>query len=230
MRAEHRLFLVEGTRLVNELASVPDRVEFLYGTQEGLAAIDRTLLSREACLVDAESADLFTTEHPQGVGAVVRMAEERSWEEIASLDAPVLYLDGIADPGNAGTILRAADWFGIGAVLFGGGSVDPHNPKTVRASMGAILRVPVRSGVAPGDILSMNRPVFALDKGGELQLGRDPIDRRAVYVVGNEAHGVSGFWTGKAERLSIPGAGAGESLNAAMAATIICWELSRLGQ
>lgn len=230
MRGEHRLFLAEGVRLLDELAPIRDRVEFLYGTAEGLARIGDGLRACPAFVMEETDAELFTTEHPQGIGAVVRMEAEPAWEGIAALEKPVLFLDGIADPGNAGTILRAAEWFGVGAVLFGNGSVDPYNPKTVRASMGACFRVPVRGNVAPGDILRLERPVYALDKGGELRLGTDRPERRGVFVVGNEAHGLSGFWQGKAQRLAIPGSGAGESLNAAMAATILCWELSRPDQ
>lgn len=230
MRGEHRLFLAEGVRLLDELASIRDRVEFLYGTADGLAGVAGDLRERPAFVVGEEDAGLFLTEHPQGIGAVVRMAAEPTWEEIAALEKPVLLLDGIADPGNAGTILRAAEWFGVGAVLFGNGSVDPYNPKTVRASMGACFRVPVRGNVGAGDILKLERPVYALDKGGALRLGTDRPERRGVFVVGNEAHGLSGFWQGKAQLLAIPGSGSGESLNAAMAAVILCWELSRADQ
>lgn len=230
MRAEHRLFLAEGMRLLTELVPLQHRVEFLYGTGDGLALADEGLRECEAFLIEGSDLELFTTEHPQGIGAVVRMEDEPTWEALGALESPILLLDGIADPGNAGTILRAAEWFGIGAVLFGNGSVDPYNPKTVRGSMGAGFRLPVRGNVSPGEILSLERPVYALDKGGELQLGTDPLERRAVYVVGNEAHGLSGFWQGKAQRLAIPGQSAGESLNAAMAATVLCWELSRLNK
>lgn len=236
MRWEHSLFLAEGLRLVNELASYPEQVEFLYALPESLPTIHQTLQERSVYLLEENDADLFATENPQGVGAVVRMREPVSVEHCAAMQKPVLFLDALADPGNAGTILRAADWFGVGAVLFGQGSVDPYNPKVVRATMGATFRLPFREGVSPKDVLSLNRPIYALDAAGETLsgngtlLGERVLPKNGLYVVGNEAHGVSDVWHEHGTLIGIPGSGKGESLNAAMAATVLCWELSRLDQ
>ena len=234
MRREHGLFLAEGLRLVNELASYPEQVELLYALPEVLPSVHEILQEGDIYLLEKDPTDLFTTENPQGVGAVVRMREPLSIQTLANVENPVLFLDALADPGNAGTILRAADWFGIGAVVFGEGSVDPYNPKVVRASMGAVFRLPLCEGITAQDILSLNRPVYALDGAGEVLSGNGMISgktllpKNGIYVVGNEAHGVSELWRQHGTLLAIPRAGNGESLNAAMAATVLCWELSRL--
>lgn len=230
MRREHGLFLAEGQRLVNELAVCPERIEFLYARPESLELVHDALRKQTIYLLEEDAADLFSTENPQGLGAVVRMAEYSEYTRLLDLQKPFLVLDGLSDPGNAGTILRAADWFGIGAVLFTKDSVDPYNPKVVRASMGAIFRLPIVENITPEDIVASGRPVYALDAGGTLQLGRDQLAGNGMYIVGNEAHGVSDIWRENSHTLSIPGAGNGESLNAAMATTVLCWELSRLNQ
>ncbi len=236
MRREHGLFLAEGLRLVNELASYPEQVEFVYALPESLPSIHETLQEGSVYLLENNDASLFATENPQGVGAVVRMREPLSVQSCAAMQKPILFLDALADPGNVGTIMRAADWFGIGAVLFGEGSVDPYNPKAVRASMGAAFRLPLRECLSSRDVLSLNRPVYALDAAGEslsgngMLSGNRVLPKNGVYVVGNEAHGVSDVWHEHGTLIGIPGSGNGESLNAAMAATVLCWELSRLDQ
>lgn len=229
-RREHGLFLAEGVRLVNELAACPERIEFLYARPESLDLVHDALRDQTTYVLEEEAPDLFSTENPQGLGAVVRMAETIEPGYLQELRKPSLLLDGLSDPGNVGTILRAADWFGLGAVLFAKDSVDPYNPKVVRASMGAIFRLPMMEGLTPDMVQGLGRPVYALDAGGELQLGKDELPENGIFIVGNEAHGVSDAWRKVSHVLSIPGAGRGESLNAAMAATVLCWELSRLDQ
>lgn len=205
-------------------------VEFLYVTPEMAERIPSELDSCKVYLIDPGEKGLFTTEHPQGVGAVLRMPEMIEPDRLNDYTTPVLLLDGISDPGNAGTILRGADWFGIDVLLFGEGSVDPWNPKTVRASMGGIFRVKIAEGIGVDDLRELGRPIYLLDIDGELTLGTAPLDPKGIYVIGNEAHGLSAEWKSVGRTLSIPGRGGGESLNAAMAATILCWELLRPDQ
>ncbi|MGE3802830.1 MAG: TrmH family RNA methyltransferase [Candidatus Kapaibacterium sp.] len=234
-RRERGLFLAEGVRLLSELVSVPELIEFLYVHPEMVEQIPTELASCTTYLIGSEESDLFSTEHPQGVGAVVRMPQSPSLNDLQTLRIPLLFLDGVSDPGNAGTIIRGADWFGIDWVLFGKGSVDPWNPKTVRASMGGSFRVTIVEGVSVAELLSLNRQVYLLSADGESVLGETSPDPTGIYVIGSEAHGISPEWeesglSERVERLSIPRVGSGESLNAAMAATILCWELSRVDE
>lgn len=228
MRRTHGAFLAEGLRLVNDLAATPERVIAIYAEHDAVERLDRRLHGCEILVVDPGTDDLFSTEHPQGVGAIVSFGADHTPAELAKSAGPLLYLDGLSDPGNAGTILRAADWFGISGVMFGPESVDPFNPKAVRASMGGIIRLPVCSDVPPVSVVEMGRPIYALDMDGDAVLGQEALPVEGIFVIGNEAWGLSGFWREHSTTLSIPGSGTGESLNAAMAATLLCWELSRL--
>jgi RNA methyltransferase, TrmH family len=166
----------------------------------------------------------------QGVAAIVRRPEHR----LADVDrgVAVLVLVTIGDPGNAGTLVRSAEAAGMGAVLFTAGSVDPWSPKAVRASAGSVLRVPVISGGEAGAVLDEvhatgrrcvgTRATDAPDYT-DVGLGDD-----VALVLGNEAHGLP---AGLAPMLDawvrIPMVGAVESLNVAMAGTLLCYEVAR---
>ena len=227
-REQERAFLAEGDRLLRELAN-GDRanIRFLFGRSDRLEWLGELFPETPIYALDEEKGDLFATENPQGVGAVVSMPEKVDLPGLLSGQGPFLYLEGISDPGNAGTIVRSAEWFGGSAVLFGEGSVDPYNPKTVRSTMGAIFRLPVVADVAVDELIAAELPLFALDAGGDFVLGESELPRRAIYAIGNEAHGVSPDLLGRSRALSIAGSGAGESLNAAIAASVLLYELSR---
>jgi RNA methyltransferase, TrmH family len=226
-RFESGAFLAEGERLVSELAKSPGGLRFLFGTSDRIGWIEERFGGAQCFAIDNDDADLFATEQAQGIGAVVDIPAGRSFEELARGSGPVIYLDGVSDPGNAGTILRTAEWFGADGVAFGSGSVDPFNPKAVRASMGAIFHMPVADGVGPADLMSSGLPVVALDAGGDELLGSSPLPRHAIYVVGSEAHGITPAIRDGARLVGIGGEGRVESLNAAIAAAILLYEIFR---
>ena len=152
---------------------------------------------------------------PQGVMATARIPDPAP---LADGDF-VVELAGVADPGNAGTILRSAVAAGAQAVVFSPGSVDPWNPKTVRASAGALFRVPLTVAAPVGERVGADPhqgdPCDQVDFTGPLTL-----------VVGNEAHGLD--QAAAVDRwVSIPMAESVESLNAAAAATVLCFEVAR---
>ena len=145
---------------------------------------------------------------------------------------PVLVLCAVADPGNAGTLLRMAEASGVGAVLFCDGSVDPFAPKCVRASAGSIFHVPVVSGGKPVQVLE------AIGGRGVQRLGTDahrgkPYDESDLtgpfaLVLGNEAHGLPAEIAEQLDSwVHVPMAGDVESLNVAMAGSVICFEAAR---
>jgi TrmH family RNA methyltransferase len=176
--------------------------------------------------IDARSEDLFATDHPQGVAAIVSIPRQPLLQDLVASDQPILVLDGVADPGNLGTIVRSAEWFGIAAVVLVNDCADAFNAKAVRASMGAVVRVPILESTSD-EIVAADRPLYVLDTGATRHLGTLRLDRRALFVVGSEAHGASDAFMNRAVGLSIRGAGAIESLNAAIAASILCYELMR---
>jgi TrmH family RNA methyltransferase len=226
-RQEEGLYLAEGERLLTELAKNPAGARFLFATSDRAEWLASLIPDADCFLIDDADAALFATEQAQGVGAVVEMPALTTLSQLATSRRALLYLDGIADPGNAGTILRTAEWFGVDGIIFGGGSVDPFNPKAVRATMGAIFHVAMACDAEPEDVMALGLPVIALDAGGREQLGAAMLPERAIYVVGSEAHGISPGIRAGARLVSIGGSGKVESLNAAIAAAILLYEISR---
>lgn len=235
-RATQRAFVVEGPTLLAYAMSAGVELREVYVDE---AALLRTAVadivaaipgSIDPWLLPAGLLDrIGDTATSQGVLAVVEQPEF-AWPTPA--DAPfVLVLDEVADPGNAGTLIRAAAASGAGAVVALGG-VDPTNPKVVRASAGAVLTLPVHAtdpGVSGVERLTEAgyRVVATSVRTG------DPYDianlgEPLAVVVGNEARGVSPEVAAAADGLlTIPMAGPTESLNVAMAGTIVCFEVLR---
>ena len=163
------------------------------------------------------------TQTPQGVLAVVPFM---SLEPRPGL---LLILDGIRDPGNLGTILRSAESAGVGQVLLTPGTVDLYNPKVVRGAMGAHLRLPVLSQDWPAIRKAVSgQTVWLADAAAGIAYDAVDWTQPSALIVGGEASGAgqeaAGLTTG---RVSIPMAGGADSLNAAMAATIILFEAAR---
>ncbi len=160
-----------------------------------------------------------STESPQPVLAVVAM---RSTELPADATF-VLVADRLSDPGNAGTIIRSAEAAGADAVAFTPGSVDPYNPKVVRSSAGSLFRIPVVE--ASLESLAGFRRLGTSSHRGDLYT--DPVYHgRVAVVVGNEAHGLADD-AAIDQWITIPHAGPAESLNVAMAATVLVFEVAR---
>jgi TrmH family RNA methyltransferase len=177
-------------------------------------------------------AKISGLEHAPGVVATFRIAGD-TVETVLAGGGPVAVLAGISDPGNAGTLVRTAEIFGFGGVLFTPDAVEPHNPKAVRATMGAIFRL--RVAMASGEAIlqaarSHGYAVIAADRSGDPLPGfRFP--KRCLIAVGNERHGVGKSLPGGWDRaVAIPHAGAGESLNAAVAGAIIFYAFSQQGE
>lgn len=227
-RQAEQAYLAEGERLLEELAARPEGVMLLFGTEDRMAWLAGRFPGVPLYRIPERATDLFATDSPQGVGAVVAMPASRSLEELLAPSGPVLFLDALGDPGNVGTIIRTAEWFGLRRILLGQGCVDVYNPKVVRASMGAIFNVEILEQVAIGDLAAEGRPLVALDGAGREMLGDAKLSGDAIYVIGSEAHGLSPEIASAARLIAIPGSGTVESLNAGIAAGILCYELARL--
>jgi TrmH family RNA methyltransferase len=185
-------------------------------------------------LKDGVLEKVGSTRTPQPVLAVAPIT--RPGRDVLTRDGLVVVGTLISDPGNLGTILRSAEASGAAAIVLGPGSVDAYNPKVVRASAGAIFGMPVLEATSEGW-----SPVEALDALGALgrqRLGADasgatPYDtadlsRPTAVVLGNEAHGLAPEIVARLDgTVAIPMAGATESLNVAMAATVLCFESAR---
>jgi TrmH family RNA methyltransferase len=185
-----------------------------------------------AVLPDALFQSVSGTESTQGVMALVNPSEWKA-EHLFYGNALVVVLDGVQDPGNAGTIVRAAEAFGATGAIFVKGTVSPHNPKTLRASAGSLFRLPVLHGLdgaAARLVLGQNEvQLFAAVPNGSASsrsIGAADLTVRCGFIIGNEARGVSAELRSAASDVSIPTVGV-ESLNAAVAAGILLYEAHR---
>lgn len=168
--------------------------------------------------------DALSDEGPgQGVAAVCGLPPAA----VPAEGGRYVYLDGLQDPGNAGTILRTAAAFRLDGVLFGENSADPYSPKVVRSSAGGIFKIPVLRPVPYGEL--RGRRLLAADMDGR-PVREAGIPKDFVLVIGNEGSGLSpGIEALSPEKYSIPMPGGTESLNAAVAAAIVLYELTGQG-
>jgi RNA methyltransferase, TrmH family len=218
-REELGLYAVEGEKIVAELVAAGHPFEKIYATEAWTG--ERT---HEISGPDMARASHFPT--PSSVLAVGRIRREPLGT--GRLDRGLtLALDGVQDPGNVGTILRIADWFGFDRVVLSPGCADLHSQKVIQASMGSFARVRAFILDLPAALSGTKAPVI----GCELE-GRDvhalPALRDAVVVIGSEGGGISE----EARRclsysVTIPRMGAAESLNAAVAAAVVCDNIRR---
>lgn len=235
-RAEQRALVVEGPVLVSAALDAGLVLRDLFVDETALerpsvaAVVDRVAPAVEPWCLPAGTLDrVGEAVSSQGLVAVVDQPEP-AWPSRATTDL-VVVLDRVADPGNAGTLIRAATAAGAGAVVFVGG-VDPTAPKVVRSTAGALFAIDVLrapTGDEAADRLRSEgfRLVGAVARGG------DPYDQvdltgPVALVVGNEAHGLDpGVRAAVDVTVTIPMAGPTESLNVAMAGTVLCFEVLR---
>ncbi|ADD42726.1 tRNA/rRNA methyltransferase (SpoU) [Stackebrandtia nassauensis DSM 44728] len=198
----------------------------------GLLAEAESFGARVFAVADSGLAALTDTVHPQGIVAVCGYVDTTLPETVRL----AVVLDGIADPGNAGTILRTADAAGAQAVVFPHGSVDPYNGKCVRASVGSLFHLPVVRGGDTDEHLDALRAkglrILAADVRGETDLDAaidDGLLRQpTAWLFGSEAHGLSDALTERADvRVRVPIYGAAESLNLATAAAVCLYASAR---
>jgi TrmH family RNA methyltransferase len=233
------LFLAEGRQAVAEALADPAGVQEVFAT-EAAATAHRDLLAATPVpvrmLTEKAAAGLSETVTPQGLVAVCALRDVAPETLTAAPPRLAVALAELADPGNAGTILRTADACGAGAVVFGAGSADPYGGKAVRASAGSLFHVDVVRG-APllpliATLQSAGVTVLAADGGGEASLDALTIELTGpvLWLFGNEARGVPDELARLADaRVRIPMRGRAESLNLAAAAAI-CLYTTQLAQ
>lgn len=228
-RREHGRFTIEGATLLREALRSGVAVEEVYGTPEALASfgeIDRVAQARVYTVDERAMRRLSDLDTAPGILAVAPIVL-RDVSELFSEPGLVLVLAGLSDPGNAGTLLRTAESFGVDRVVFGSGSVEPYAPKVVRGAMGSLFRLRVATA-DPGTAAPAwaGWSVTGLDAGGEPLEGL-AWPPKSVLVVGQERHGL-GAWQAVCERLAaIRMASQVESLNAAVAGAIALYEASK---
>ncbi|TRO23206.1 RNA methyltransferase [Ectopseudomonas mendocina] len=221
-------FLVEGEHLVLELQKAAQHAPLLASSELYVTAAYEHWQSpfRTHLISDRQMAQIADTKTPQGIIAVVPMAAIGSGPSAPADKA--IYLHEIQDPGNLGTILRSLAWFGGFRCLLSPGSVDPFNPKVVRASMGAIFHTPIEQDVSLDNLSTRFARIACLDMQGQ-SLRAPAFAQAECYLFGNEARGVPSQALSElnATPFTIAGSGAIESLNLASTVNICVYELSR---
>jgi TrmH family RNA methyltransferase len=227
-RIEHGLFLVEGYKSVIDFANSAYQIVTIYYTN----AIDPKLLNlsgkinfNEISLSDLEK--ISSLRSPQEIIALIKMPE---WpilkaEELKGKFA--IALDGIQDPGNMGTIIRTADWFGIQHIICSADTVDVYNPKVVQATMGSLAHVSIYYVELAEFLETINTPLFgALLDGSNIY--KTNFGTEGLVIMGNEGNGLRPEIVKLVQKaVTIPRGGNAESLNVGIATAIFCSEIKR---
>ncbi|MFB7251763.1 TrmH family RNA methyltransferase [Microbacterium sp. NPDC056234] len=238
-RTETGLFLLEGPQSVREALSYrPEAIVELFATPTGWEKHPDIRAKAAEHGVEVEYVTEYVlnamadTVTPQGLVAVVHQTPTAVKEIFASSPRLIAICEEVRDPGNLGTIIRAADAAGADAVVLTGRTVDPYNPKVVRATTGSLFHLPVSVGGDLADVVARARAagitVLAADvKGDDLLAARAEgvLDGPTAWLFGNEAHGLEDASLALADRaLKLPIFGRAESLNLATAASVCLYE------
>ena len=227
--------VAENFHLLEEALRSQRDVPVVLVTESTRAAVERHVAglqdTRTVVLPDPLFQTIATTETSQGVIALVRPP---AWSigQLFRGQTLVMVLDGLQDPGNAGSVVRAAEAFGATGVMFIKGTASPYHPKTLRASAGSLFRVPflasLDASLARAALKQRRLDVYAaMPFTGSERLAQDiDFTRRCAVIIGSESRGVSRELQGIAEEVAIPTVGV-ESLNAAVAASVLLYEARR---
>lgn len=232
-RKNERLFVAEGPKLVNEL--------YMSMKPVYVAALPEWIASN-ANLLNNTTYDTITPEelqkasllmHPQQVIALFQIPENELNPDLLK-DELILMLDGVQDPGNLGTIARVADWFGIRHIICSPDTADIYNPKAVQATMGALARVKFYYTELAMVLSQYSGPIYGTFLDGN-NIYKEELSRNGIIVMGNEGKGISQRTREMINRrLLIPNYPEGtlttESLNVAIATSIVCAEFRRRNQ
>jgi len=236
-RDKENWFLVEGIRLCEEVLNSDYQINYfilsdnLQKSKRNKYILNKIQSQKIPVFVTDEKnfAVLADTQTPQGIACVVtKKNDPKDW----SLGSFLLGLDAIRDPGNMGTIIRTAEWFGIDGILSGVNSVEIYNPKVIRSTMGALFHVPFHENVQLYNELSKLKQLHfeiigAVSKDG-VPLEQFKKKEKTVLLIGNEAQGLSPELDSITDtKICIAGKGNSESLNAAIATGILLYFLTK---
>ena len=233
-RREEGLYVVEGLRMCRELS--PEQVEILYVSESFLKEEEHRKLTEGfvwETVADPVMKVMADTQTPQGILALVRRRDWTLEEILGQPQTPLLMvLETVQDPGNLGTILRAGEGAGITGLIMNTGTADIYNPKVIRSTMGSVFRVPF---LYADDLFGALRELqkkgvrfYAAHLEGASVYDEEDYQAPCGFLIGNEGSGLSREITAFADaRIRIPMEGEVESLNAAVAASVLLFETAR---
>ena len=227
-RREQKLYVVEGVKMFAELPK--KSIREIYVTEAFVDKNKELLKGVDVEVVDERIfAQMSDTKTPQGILCVVEQ-QQHSLDDLLVLSNPLfLLLEDLQDPGNVGTIFRTAEGAGINGIIMSENCVDIYNPKTIRGAMGSVYRVPflyVKDVAATmSELKKRNVKTYAAHLSGTENYDRIDYTTASAFLIGNEGNGLSEELADLADELiKIPMEGNLESLNAAIAATILMYE------
>ncbi len=224
-RLEHKLFVVEGIKTINEFLNSSYVLDHLYTINE----FDNVSNSFQTLVTDKELKKISFLKNTNSALAIFKIKKQRNINNTGLL----VGLDDVRDPGNLGTIIRLCDWFGVTELICSSNTVDCYNPKVVQATMGSLTRVNVSYFELEDYLLSVDFPVYGTFMEGEsiYNLASTSVDGKGIVIFGNEANGISEKIERQiTHRVTIPKFGEiqkTESLNVAMATSIVLSEFKR---
>lgn len=233
VREQEDLFFIEGRKLLDEAFTSHVKVTEVYVSdtyyQNNMSYVDRLIVKDIFLLKDGILESLSYMANPEGILALGRPLK---WDvfDVIKKGSPVLVMDRINDPKNAGTMVRSAEAFGIGCVFALEGCADLYNEKALRASMGSLFRIPyIKATEKIFSILNKaGYAIYGLDANGQ-DIETVNLDKHCALVIGNESNGLDkNIKKHLTKTLSIPMQGMTESLNAACAAGIVMYKISLL--
>ncbi|MGJ1192792.1 MULTISPECIES: TrmH family RNA methyltransferase [Sphingobacterium] len=227
-RKQHGLFIVEGIKSVMEFISSSYEVESIFYTDDAntkVGKISHNIKSHE--LTETEFQKISALKSPQGILALVKLPLQQKIVPSNLKNKFSLVLDDVQDPGNLGTIIRTAEWFGIEHIICSIGTVDAYNPKVVQATMGSLARLQIHYTDLTDFIPATGLKVYGALLDGQ-SIYQTVWADEGLIVMGNEGNGISDEIIALIDQaVTIPRLGQAESLNVAVATTIFCSEISR---
>lgn len=228
-RKENGIFIIEGIKSIVEFIRSDYRLHSIYYDPSYFVSLPELPANITLFTINAtELHKISTLQTPQGILALVYIpAQQKPDIQVLKGNFSIL-LDNVQDPGNLGTIIRTADWFGIHRIICSPQTVEAYNPKTVQSTMGSLARVEVHYTPLAAFIEEAKLPVY-----GALLEGRSiyetPWSHEGLILLGNEGHGIDKTLQEKISiPVTIPRIGQAESLNVAVSAAIFCSELARM--
>lgn len=231
-RKKYKLFLVEGSKNVLELLPANYSIRTLIVTPVFSEVHRESLRSGKIFeLIETDEKSLSSASSLKSNNAalaIVEIPEQVELEYQSHVDDYVLVLDDVKDPGNFGTILRIADWYGIPQVVCSPETTDLYNPKVISASMGSFLRVSTCYMELDSFFKTNQKPVYGAYADAGANVHTVPFSKDGVLLMGSESHGIHPRYSVYVDyKINIPSYGKAESLNVSVATSIICDNMRR---
>ena len=225
-RDSHNLILIEGKRLIEQVLNSDYNISQVWTTEDfnhkNSDFINRFSNVEIDSISDQDLKRISATQNPSGIIGVMQPPKGN----IKEMNQRIVILDNISDPGNLGTILRTANWFGVSNILLSEHCVDPYNTKVIRSAMGAHFAVNLYKEVELDQFSETHHIIGAHTNG--IDITKYDFPKKSVLVFGNEAHGISDVNKKKVNKfIKIKKRGVGESLNIATAASIVMHMIKR---